>query len=237
MKLYRMAYRVIFIGLLLLNVSSPSNSLIGQEGYSYNDKKLAKDSIEDLSNLAKYDDRERKLKPKKVNWETEEEEPPPNFNLGVGPIFTWFLYLMIGLLVAYILYVIFSNVKIDKKVDPKSIPIKEEIEDIEVIDSELGLRNAMEAGDYREAVRMLFIKLLQELVVEKSIDWKPEKTNRDYLREMKDHPKFRHFDNLVLAYEGIWYGSQEVDKLYFDYLKSDFEKFYSTQNVGTDGQK
>ena len=110
MKLYRIAYRIIFIGFLSIIALSPSDSLRGQESYDYNDKRLEKESIEDLSELARYDKRERRLKPKKVNWETEEDDqPPPNLNLGMGPIFTWFLYLLIGLLVAYILYVIFSN--------------------------------------------------------------------------------------------------------------------------------
>jgi len=81
---------------------------------------------------------------------------------------------------------------------------------------------------------MLFIKLLQVLTQEKSIDWKPEKTNRHYLKEMNDHPKSEHFNNLVIAYERIWYGSELIDRLFFEYLRSDFNKFYSTDKIDLD---
>ena len=84
---------------------------------------------------------------------------------------------------------------------------------------------------------MLFIKLLQILVLEDSIKWKPEKTNRDYLREMGSHAKIHHFNNLVIAYERIWYGRDYIDKPFFDFLRADFEKFYSTENVRLDVQE
>jgi len=84
---------------------------------------------------------------------------------------------------------------------------------------------------------MLFIKLLQVLVLEKRITWKPEKTNRDYLIEMKNHHKIQHFENLVIAYESIWYGSEPIDKNFFEYLKTEYEKFYSIENIATDAKE
>ena len=226
-------------------------SSLAQDRSNTSNRSLNESEIKDLKDLVKYDKTVKRLKPKtrereeispdakKVKDGPEEidksREAPDDHDLSFsfqgGPILKWLLYLFITALVVFILFTIFSSIKVEKKIDKEVGPKKDDIEDIEVIDADSGLEIALKAENYREAVRMLFIKLLQVLVAEDSIEWKPEKTNRDYLREMRQHPKINHFNNLVIAYERIWYGSEPIDKLFFDYLREDFEKFYSTGNV------
>ena len=208
-------------------------------------KPLISSEINDLVDLAKYDRTVKRLKSKKRNSGNENEDlkkvkneddseifiPNSNFSFGGGPLLQGLLYLIIAALVVFLIVAIFSSIKVDKKIKKEEVKKEEEIEDIDVIDAESGLEKALKAENYREAVRMLFIKLLQILVLEKSIEWKPEKTNRDYLREMKSNSKIHHFNNLVIAYERIWYGRDSIDELFFNYLRTDFEKFYSTENI------
>jgi hypothetical protein len=220
-----------------------------QDNASNANKSLKKGEIKDLVDLAKYDKTVKRLKSKKRKKaekkekelkkviekdEFEDTSTQPSFSLGGGPILTGLLYIIIAGLVIFLIFTIFSSIKVDKKVKNKAVAKDEEIEDIDVIDAESGLELALKAENYREAVRMLFIKLLQILVIDKSINWKPEKTNRDYLREMQKNSKILHFNNLVIAYERIWYGRDSIDKLFFEYLRADFEKFYSTKNVKID---
>ena len=217
--------------ILLLIPARAQDASINKENF------LDNNDNEDLSELAKYDKTVKKLRLKDSYTEDEIVVPKEDNSIGFGYIFTGLLYVLIIGLIIFILYMIFSSIKIEKKINTKESPEIIEIEDIEVIDTESGLDIALKAENYREAVRMLFIKLLQVLVQEKSIEWKPEKTNRDYLKEMKHHTKAEHFNNLVIAYDRIWYGSETIDKLFFDYLRADFEKFYSTENVNLDVQE
>ena len=250
MKQLNVTYHSIIVTLICIFIALIVNPSAGQNNDPYSKKNLETQEIEDLVDLAKYDKTVKRLKSKKRNKSgskkedlekaiDEEEEPDidlPTSNLSFsgGPILTAMLYLIIAALVIFLIVAIFSGIKVDKKIKNKDIAKPAAIEDIEVIDAESGLESALKAENYREAVRMLFIKLLQILVLENSIKWKPEKTNRDYLREMGAHSKILHFNNLVIAYERIWYGRDDIDKLFFDYLRADFEKFYSTENVKID---
>ena len=199
--------------------------------------------ISDLKALVKYEETTRKLVPKKKEKKEkkkkkEEIKERESFNLGgLGVVLQYLLYLGIIILVVVIIVMVFSNITIEKKLDAIAPLDLEDIEDIETIDAKSGLEIALEAGNYREAVRMLFIQLLQVLVIEESITWKPKKTNRDYLREMSEHDKVVHFRILVMAYERVWYGSEDIDRPYFDLLRNDFEQFYSTQDLKLDHEE
>ncbi len=51
---------------------------------------------------------------------------------------------------------------------------------------------------------------------------------------MSEHEKVAHFRILVMAYEQVWYGSEEIDRPFFDELRKDFERFYSTKDLKLD---
>lgn len=225
----RNTYRLVAMMSILWMIIFAS-SVFGQDSHTHQSRLLDKDGVEDLVELVKYDKVVKKLKLKEFDHEAQPAEDP-SFSEGISGLFRAGLYFIIILLVLFILYTIFSGIKVDRKVKERIDLELEEVEDIEVIDAEAGLQQALNAENYREAVRMLFIKLLQVLTQEESINWKPEKTNRDYLKEMRTHEKSMHFENLVMAYERIWYGSEDIDAHFFNFLRADFEKFYSTEKV------
>ena len=247
MNVIHRPYRILILTLVLIALVFVG--LTAQDSNGSNQSTLSKDKIGDLIDLAKYDKTVKKLKPKRRGQtegsnkvedlsEDEEASESPRISLGGGgPFIKWILYLLIAALVVFILVAIFSSVKVEKDIKKIDKDEDETIEDIEVIDAEYGLENALNAENYRDAVRMLFIKLLQLLVEEGSLIWKPEKTNRDYLREMNSHAKVNHFSNLVMAYERIWYGRSPIDRPFFDFLREDFEKFYSTENLNVHAEE
>jgi hypothetical protein len=231
--------RYIFLSITLI-VSLPY-IINGQTENDTIQYSLDSNEVSDLAELVKYEDTKRKIVPKKrENKEKKEKEVKKRESLnlgGLGVILQYLLYLGIIVLIVVILVIIFSNITLEKKLEA-IVPLDlEDIEDIESIDAKSGLEIALDAENYREAVRMLFIQLLQVLVLKESILWKPKKTNRDYLREMSDHEEVSHFRNLVMAYERVWYGSEEIDKPYFDLLRNDFERFYSTQDLILDHEE
>lgn len=233
MKELTKAYRLIFSIISVVSCTLITFPIQAQDEYTYSENVLSEDKIQDLKDLAQYDKRENQLVVKERELKVT-DQPKYEMNPGIAILIKVFTYTLIGALVFFILYLIFSSIKIDPKVNTEIAPEIEEIEDIDEIDAESGLEKALKVENYRDAVRMLFIKVLQVLVAEKSIEWKPEKTNRDYLKEMNKHSKIEHFTNLVIAYERIWYGSEPIDRLFFDFLKADFDKFYSTGNVEID---
>jgi len=139
----------------------------------------------------------------------EEEKKEVNLK-SAGIIFQIFAYgLVIGLAV-FILYLIFSNIQVDKKVETE-VNIHEDLEDIEEVDADAGYKAAIDAGDYRLAIRMQFIKCLQKLSAAELIEWENEKTNRHYYRELKDPEVKQNFRQIANIFERCWYADVTLD--------------------------
>ncbi|MEE9437846.1 MAG: hypothetical protein V3V14_02530 [Saprospiraceae bacterium] len=201
---------------------------VGQSDF----KKLSDEEVNSLKEIVKYEETKGKLVNRKFNIKTPQKNMPSKIGgLGSG-LLNMVLYLIIALLVIGLIFVVFSNIKLDKKVSKIEKDPNLSDEEIDEIDVDKGLKDALVAQDYRMAIRMLFIRLLQHLVKEKSIIWKLKKTNRDYLNEMVEHKNYSKFRTLVMAYDNVWYGSQPIDKIYYDFLKIEFDSFYSnTQKI------
>ncbi len=122
-----------------------------------------------------------------------------------------------------LLFVIFTNIKFKKSEKVSSEAIIED--DIVAFKPKTAFEQALEAGDYRMAIRYRFLHVLKNINEKELIKWAFEKTNRDYLREFKGHPLFNEFRQLVNTYEMVWYGNTQIDKISFDYLDKDFEFF------------
>ena len=78
----------------------------------------------------------------------------------------------------------------NKKIDRKRAI---EFNDLESIESNLDEANlddfileALNTQDYRLAVRLYYLKILQSLKRKEIIEWKKDKTNKDYLKELKN---------------------------------------------------
>ncbi|MDP2454400.1 MULTISPECIES: DUF4129 domain-containing protein [unclassified Kaistella] len=79
--------------------------------------------------------------------------------------------------------------------------------------------------DYRSAVRYQFLLVLKKLADKKLINWNPEKTNKDYLSELKtDHLK-SNFKELAYIFDYVWYGEFEVNEENYTQFKQKFLNF------------
>jgi flagellar basal body-associated protein FliL len=93
------------------------------------------------------------------------------------------------------------------------------------VDPNQFLEKTVAAEDYKTAVRLLYLMLLRELHLKKHIEWKKDKTNRDFLREMRPHSSYDHFKKLTLAYEIVWYGDSAIREDQFLKIKHQFDTF------------
>ncbi|MBL7827984.1 MAG: DUF4129 domain-containing protein [Saprospiraceae bacterium] len=98
------------------------------------------------------------------------------------------------------------------------------IEDyIHETDLERFLREAVTSGNYPLAVRIYYLQIIKSLSEKGAIRWSKEKTNRDYLREMKEHRLGREFRSTTKTFEQIWYGNKPLDAVGYALLEPEFK--------------
>ena len=92
-------------------------------------------------------------------------------------------------------------------------------DDIQSVDIDRHIRNFEADGNYHEALRFRFLALLKWLDKKKRIDWKIDKTNYEYLAEMKYTPLF---SDIIRKVERVCYGDFPIGK---DDYQSECERF------------
>lgn len=81
------------------------------------------------------------------------------------------------------------------------------------------------AGDLRGAIRKGYIALLCELADRKIIGLSKNKTNRDYLRDVRRRDElYRNMSGLTNNYERHWYGSETADEADWKEFKNGYRK-------------
>jgi len=77
---------------------------------------------------------------------------------------------------------------------------------------ELKLEQAELNENYREAIRIYYLLILKELIKQKLIYWQPEKTNHDYLYELRNTEHYYKFAQCVRIFDLVWYGEYYIAK-------------------------
>ncbi len=91
----------------------------------------------------------------------------------------------------------------------KASEVKFDSEDealIKEFDLEALIQMAIQKKDFRLAVRYNYLLVLQKLLAYQLIDWHPDKTNHDYVKELSRKDLKKEFNNLTRIYDYIWYG-------------------------------
>lgn len=91
------------------------------------------------------------------------------------------------------------------------------------------IKEALDQGNYRLAIRYRFLLILRNLKERELIDYQFQKTNKEYSREIEDPEIARQFARLARLYDFTWYGDFEVNALQYGKAEKDFEVI--TQNI------
>ncbi len=102
---------------------------------------------------------------------------------------------------------------------------KEMKENINEIDFDDLISEAISKTDYRIAVRLYYLKSLKLLADRKLIDWNINKTNHNYVKEIKEAKLKKTFGELTNLFEWIWYGELPVEAYLFEKTKNNFIDF------------
>ena len=134
------------------------------------------------------------------------------------------LAFLIFLLIKFFLKVNFRNIITGEQKGPDVIIFDEENiiknEDIREL-----ISDAITLGNYRLAIRYYYLLILQQLSENQIIHWEQQKTNEDYINEIKIDTLKNDFKSITRLYDYIWYGEFNIDVLKFESIKPSFETF------------
>jgi hypothetical protein len=147
--------------------------------------------------------------------------------------------ILIGVVILLLVWLIVKLVVHQQKTaNPKLSPaeltfaLKEAEENLEESDLDRLLRISLEHQDYKSAVRIYYLAVLKNFTSLGLIAWKKDKTNADYLAEMRLNTKFDHFKIATITYERVWYGDLEISQQDHDNLRPLFYRILNETNNG-----
>jgi hypothetical protein len=145
---------------------------------------------------------------------------------------TWFQTLLWLIIIAVfagavIWFLAESNIGVFGRKNKRIIasPGEEEIsEDIFAINYQKEIDRAAQQGNYRLAIRLMFLRLLKNMSEKNIINYKQDKTNLDYLLQLQPTNYYNSFFRVTRDYEYTWYGQFEVGEEAYNIIKKDFDQ-------------
>lgn len=181
-----------------------------------------------------YSEQKEKKKAKEIlegpEWDFDKSDGL--FASGVARIL---LFVMGAAIIALIFYLIIRNTLLRKNtaVGKKQVTtLDEAAENIHESDLERFLRESLSAGEFNIAIRVYYLILIRELSDHDHIRWKKDKTNREYLVEMRPHAKYKEFFDLTRIFEYVWYGEMDLKESDFTAIKPRFTGFIDEVKKG-----
>lgn len=136
---------------------------------------------------------------------------------------------IIAALVLYFIIKFFLKVNVRNIIDGKSanpiVQISEEEKLIKDKDLPQLIDKAINDGNYRLAVRYYYLLILRKLLEKELISWKQEKTNEDYIKELKTTKLNTDFKKITYLYDYVWYGNFSIDKNKFLQSENQLKQF------------
>lgn len=135
------------------------------------------------------------------------------------------------LLLVFVIYLIVKSIMngegqwiFGKSSDKKVINYEEIEKNIHLVDFEKLIKDTLKSGEMRLSIRYYYLWLLKKMAEKSLIEWDVEKTNTDYLYEIKNLEFRTQFEYVSYLYDYIWYGEFELDEVTFQKAKAAFEK-------------
>ncbi|SHG35506.1 hypothetical protein SAMN05443549_103370 [Flavobacterium fluvii] len=116
--------------------------------------------------------------------------------------------------------------------DRKIINYDEIEKNLHLVDFEKLIQNSLQLDEKRLTIRYYYLWLLKKMSEKQIIEWDVEKTNSDYLYEIKNESQKDEFAYLSYLYNNIWYGEFELDDETFAKARTSFEKSINKINNG-----
>lgn len=231
-------YRLLLIGLLCLLCMGGTASYSHGQTKAYEERSFDPDRLERYRNDPRFKYERAVPEPPKPKPKERVKRKKSDYNVpkvrsggwalgGVAKVLFWVVIIGGGLFLVMQLLRVRLRGLVNKKSDEAKVVIEEalDVEDITEMELEDPIREAIDKGMFRKATRLLYLKALRELQERSLIQWRREKTNRQYLRELKRRDLKPLFQDITFIFEYIWYGEFQVDKDHFNSAYSAFLQF------------
>ncbi len=103
-------------------------------------------------------------------------------------------------------------------------------EDIHSIDFKKEIEEAVLKKEFKKAVRLLYLLSLKILSDKDHINWSPNKTNHDYVYELKNPSIKDLFGRLSYYFNHVWYGDFGVDQELYEVISNSFDQLQQRLN-------
>ncbi|HNA40233.1 MAG TPA: hypothetical protein PLR84_12050, partial [Chitinophagales bacterium] len=142
----------------------------------------------------------------------------------------WTIYIIIFGILMYLIFraINFSIFNKNKKLKTK-FSIEEIENDLNNAEIDPHLYAAIKSKNYKLAIRLYYLKIIQKLHEKEKIIWRKHKTNKHYLQEMYDKEDYIIFKEITQQYEKYWFGNTTIDETKYNTLSMEFVNYH--QNI------
>lgn len=156
-------------------------------------------------------------------------------NESAGSVVDIVLKTLAVLVILFVIYLIAKALMNDegrwifgKSSDKKMIRFEDLEKNLQLVDFEKLIAEAMQKGEQRLVVRYYYLWLLKKMSSSGIITWDPEKTNSDYHNEISGERLKSEFSYLSYLYNYIWYGEFSLEQNTFDRTIKAFKQTISS---------
>ncbi len=167
----------------------------------------------------------------------QEEAPKKNSGSPLLGMFAFFMSTIFPFLLGgFVIFVILKSVLgIDarfwqktNKAKVTSTQLIYEDEDINDMNLQGLLQQAIDRKEYRLAIRYYYLTTLKALSNKQFIDYHKDKTNSEYLFEIENTQTRTEFSYLSYVFSYVWYGEFTVDEQSFTIAQNKYQSFLKT---------
>jgi len=143
----------------------------------------------------------------------------------------WMLFAIILLLLIYFILRVLgihpfrkNNSTFKQKIELESLE-----ENLDIADIDPHLYEAIKNKNFKLAIRLYYLKIIQKLALKEKIIWKKYKTNKHYINEIKDIDEYNTLKKITWFYEACWFSNSELDEMQYNIIQKEFVNFL--QNI------
>ena len=157
-----------------------------------------------------------------LDWISGSEGSTSGFWGFVLNILPYVIVIGLFILVVWVFLKVDSGQMIFEKKRNAQVAMSDDEELIQRDDIQSLIDKALATGNYRLAIRFYYLLILQKMSGASLIDWQVQKTNHDYIFEIKDNQLRNQFRKITDIYDYIWYGNFDVDEAAFAKAQTTF---------------
>jgi|GEM_PF-2228168 len=194
----------------------------------------------DSINVRHFDKQEWEKLTKGVNYEEEEKkeqekgkgdkkDTSKSFKLPIinSLLAKTILLLIAAFIIGLVAFAIFKDIRRSRNLDNKLAGPELTLNEDELPEKDVLrklLAEAIANGNYKLATRYYYLLMILQYKQQGLIKWKKDKTNNQYLRELRNNPKYADIKAGTHLFERFWYGDIEPDGAMFVQVETIFNR-------------